>query len=257
MSGELPLPERRIDNEAPERMRVELLHAIFALADDTRGIGPSEGLIYATVMGCLGIVEAVNPYGGRCRRASERLRQADWPRVYDVILRLATEFINRDRLLEFRQAVNPVLAAHGVVWDIDEHGKLVRVLPAPAVAQVAAAIQELSDPQLQAARELFAAAQEAFNDVPRRNRDACGNIFDAMEAVGMIRFHGTTFGKVLEKLQAGNAIDRFTIATLRSLELLRHNHFGHGTQRPFSLTPAEVDLVYLACIAGILLLLHL
>jgi len=45
MSGEIPLPVRRVDNAAPERMRVELLNAIFALADAT-GLGPTEREIF-------------------------------------------------------------------------------------------------------------------------------------------------------------------------------------------------------------------
>ena len=46
---------------------------------------------------------------------------------------------------------------------------------------------------------------------------------------------------MLDNLQVRNAIDRFTLGTLRSLETTRHNHFGHGMQHPFSLSAAEVD----------------
>jgi hypothetical protein len=255
-SGEVPVPERRIDNDAPGRMRVELLNAIFGLADDT-GLGPTERTLYNAVTGCLGVIAGVNPYGTLCRRASEHLRDADWPRVYDVILRLVTEFERSRRLGEYRRAVNRILSAYGIVWDVDETGRLVRVLPAIAEEQVTTAIPALSDPQFESARNLLHAAQDAFNAVPRRERDTCANVFDAMEAVGRIRFGGQTFGRGLDNLQPSGAVDRFVLAALRSLETIRHNHFGHGTQQPFNLAPAEVDFIYLTCIAGILLLLRL
>src|SRR5437868_2450762 len=112
MSGEIPLPVRRVDNDAPERMRVELLNAIFALADAT-GLGPTERELYNAITGSLGVNAAVNPYGTLCGRAARHLCEVEWMRVYDVILRLAPEYMNRGRMVEFRGAVNTVLAAYG------------------------------------------------------------------------------------------------------------------------------------------------
>jgi hypothetical protein len=83
------------------------------------------------------------------------------------------------------------------------------------------------------------------------------NVFDAMESVGRTRFGGATFGDVLDNLRTRGGIDRFTLSTLRSIETVRNNHFGHGARDPFGLLPAEVDFIYLACIAGILLLVRL
>jgi hypothetical protein len=109
MSGEMPVPQRQVDNEAPHQMRTELLDAAFGLADET-GNGPSERTLYDAVTGSLGIIAAVNPYGGLRRRASEHLslNQADWPRVFDIILRLVPEFARRGRLAEYRQAVKSI-----------------------------------------------------------------------------------------------------------------------------------------------------
>lgn len=224
---------------------------------NTNHVGPTECEIYDAVMGTLGLVEAVQPYGGLTRRAAQRLCEAEWPRVYDVIVQLGHPFSARGRLTELQAAVNPVLAGHGVVWDLDDSGSLVRALPVPAVESISAAIQELSDPEYQAALQLFEAAQDAFNDVPRRDPDACANIFDAMESVGQTRFGGNTFGQVLDNLQAGNRLDEYTRNILRKVEILRHNRFGHGTERPFDLSEAEVDFVYLTCVAAIRLLLRL
>jgi hypothetical protein len=123
------------------------------LADDA--VGPSERTLYNAITGALGIVAAVQHYGGLPRRASEHLNEADWPRVFDIILRLVPEFARRGRLGEYRNAVNTVLAAHGIVWDLGEDGRLVRVLPAEAANQMAATVGELADPQFQAARELL------------------------------------------------------------------------------------------------------
>ena len=63
MSGEIPVP-RRIDNDAPNQMRTELLNSVFALADDA--LGPSERTLYNAITGALGIVAAVQPYGESC-----------------------------------------------------------------------------------------------------------------------------------------------------------------------------------------------
>jgi hypothetical protein len=255
MSGEIPVPHRRIDNDAPHQMRTELLNSVFALADDA--VGPSERTLYNAITGALGIVAAVQPYGGLPRRASEHLNQADWPRVYDIILRLVPEFTQPGRLAEYRNAVNTTLAAHGIVWDLGDDGRLVRVLPAEVANQVAATVRELADAQFQAARELLTAAQEAFDAIPRRDRDACANAFDALESVGRTRFGGATFGDVLGNLRARGRIDQFTLRSLQSLEIIRHNHFGHGGQAAFALSPAEVDFVYITCIAGIFLLVRI
>jgi hypothetical protein len=144
-----------------------------------------------------------------------------------------------------------------VVWDLDENGGLIRVLPEIAAKQVTSCIQELSNHDFQAAHELISSAQEAFNSVPRRDRDACANVYDAMESVGRTRFGGATFGNVLDNIRGAGVINEFTLRTLWALEVVRHNYFGHGAEVRFNLSSAEVDYVYLTCIAGILLLLRL
>jgi hypothetical protein len=34
---------------------------------------------------------------------------------------------------------------------------------------------------------------------------------------------------------------------------MRHNHFGHGMSKPFSLKKHEVDFVYVSCVAAAIL----
>jgi hypothetical protein len=77
MSGEIPVPQRRIDNDASYQMRTELLNSVFALTDDAGG--PSERTLYNAITGALGIIGAVQPYGGLPRRASEHLNPANCP----------------------------------------------------------------------------------------------------------------------------------------------------------------------------------
>jgi hypothetical protein len=255
LSEEFPIPRRYVDNDAPIPMRTEFIYAAFGLANEEQG--PSERVLYNAVSGSLGVIGAVQPYGGLAHRSAELLSRAEWPRVFDIILRLAVEFERSGRLADYRRVVNPILTAHGVVWGLDDTGRLVRVLPDPVIQQVVSAVEGLAGARYEAARDLLRAGQDAFDATPRRDRDACANIFDAMESVGRTRFGGATFGDVLNELRTRAAIDRFTVATLRSLETVRHNHFGHGAQAPFSLTPGEVDFVYLTCIAGILLLVRI
>ena len=103
----------------------------------------------------------------------------------------------------------------------------------------------------------MATAQDAFNAIPRRDRDACANAFDALKSVGRTRFGGATFGDVLGNLRARGGIDQFTLRSSQSLEIVRHNQYGNGGHAPFDLSPAEVDFVYITCIAGISLLVRI
>jgi hypothetical protein len=113
MLAEIPIPQRRVDNDAPRQMRTELMDSVFALADN--GVGPTERALYNAVTGALGVIAAVQPYGGIARHASEFLNEGDWPRVFDIILRLVPEFERRGRLGEYRHTVDTILAAHGLV----------------------------------------------------------------------------------------------------------------------------------------------
>jgi hypothetical protein len=50
-----------------------------------------------------------------------------------------------------------------------------------------AAFGELRDPLYAPTLLLFNSAQVAYDDRPRRDRDACANIFDAMEFVARVK----------------------------------------------------------------------
>jgi hypothetical protein len=114
---------------------------------------------------------------------------------------------------------------------------------------------ELSAPRFAPALALFDAARDAYDDRPRRDRDACSNVFDALESVAkeMHRMPSATFGQVVAHIEQTGAHNAQVAAMLRTINALRNNHFGHGMTTPFDLTGPQVDFTYLTCIAAILL----
>jgi hypothetical protein len=251
MGGEISAPERNIDKDAPQGMRQEILDAAFSIAEHNSDARLTTDLIYRVVSQTLGIAPSGNPYGGFRYAAARDLSRAPWPRVYDIILRLAREF-DQEWYAEFQQGINEALAGNGVVWDLSDDRRLVRVLPLPAQQQVSAALQELSASRFAPALRLFAAAMDAYDDRPRRDRDACSNAFDALESVAKEKqqMPNVTFGHVVAQVQTLNPQ---VVGVLKSLNTLRNSNFGHGMTVPFGFTGPEVDFTYLTCVAGILL----
>jgi hypothetical protein len=236
-------------------MRQELVDLIYHVADQSGGAISADGHLYFVILQSLGFQAAASPMGGRSQRIGRDIGNADWHRVYDLIVRLWPEF-ERAALHEFyREGVNRILAAYGVAWDLGGDGRLYRVLPKEAQAQVEAAFRELGDPKYAPALTLFNAARDAYDDRPRRDRDACANVFDAMESVAKERFGmpHATFGQVLDHIGEMHALNKQIIGVLATINKLRNSNFGHGMTAPFGLTPAEVDFTYLTCIGAILL----
>ena len=182
-----PAVERNVDNDAPRAMRDELVGFFFSLAEESNGqVQPRA--IYETTGLMLGAGLTANPFGGYPTRVSKDIGNAEWPRVYDWISRLQRDFERAGLGPQFRNGVNVVLAAHAVIWELDDDGRWQRVLPEPLREQVQVAIAALGQEQLAPARELFTTASEAFNARPRRDRDACSNAFDAIESVAKITY---------------------------------------------------------------------
>jgi len=254
MGGDLRSPERNIDNDAPLGMRQEILDVAFSIAEHSSS-RPTPDLIYRIVSQTLGIASSGNPYSGFRYAAGRDLRQAEWPRVYDVILRLASEFDQVGRFEDFQHGVNQALAGNGVVWDLSDDRRLARVLPPTVSPQVSAAFEELSALGFAPALQLLIAARDAYDDRPRRDRDACSNGFDALESVAKEK-HGmpnATFGQVVAHVEQNRSLNSQVVGVLKSINGLRNNNFGHGMTTSFGLIGPEVDFTYLACIAGILL----
>ncbi|MBW1788377.1 MAG: hypothetical protein JRK53_17435 [Deltaproteobacteria bacterium] len=160
---------------------------------------------------------------------------------------------------QYFEGVNRILAGYGVVWELSETGRLQRHLPLPAYALVNAAIEELRDPRYAAALTLFNSAMDAFDDRPRRDRDACANIFDSMESVAKEVFGmpSATFGAVLGHIRQTNGLTAEIISVLEAINTLRNRKFGHGMTNPFDFSAGEVDFTYLSCIGGMLILVKI
>lgn len=252
--GHVP-PLRNIDNDAPAPMRQELLAVIYDLLPLSRP-AITEEQIYYGVEQMLGEEARGNPMAGWRQRLGRDLGNAQWTRIYDVIGWSWSQFQRAGLQEGFRQNINRVLAAHAVVWDLGEDGRLHRVLPAAANAQIVNAFADLNVPQYGPALALFNLARTAYDDRPRRDRDTCTNIFDAMESVAKIRYNrpDDTFGQVKNHIEQNHLLHAEIISTLTALNRVRNSNFGHGMAAPFELTGAEVDFTYLACIGAILLL---
>jgi hypothetical protein len=190
-------------------MRQELVDAIYHVAEETDGRVGADRNLYLIIEQSLGFEAAGNPQAGRRQRIGRDVRLAEWHRVYDLITRLWPEFRRIGFQGVYRENVNRILAAHGVVWDLQDDGHLHRVVPAPVQAQIEAAIAELNQPHFEPARILFNAAREAFDARPRRDRDCCSNAFDAMESVAKARFAlpHATFGQVLTHIRQNGALN--------------------------------------------------
>jgi hypothetical protein len=246
--------DRAIDDDAPRQMRDELVDFFFHLAEESNGQVQPRALYEATGLMLGGGITA-NPYGGYPARVSRDIGNAFWARVYDWISRMQQLFERAGMGAQFREGVNTVLAAHGLVWELDADGQWQRILPEPLQDQMQAAIAILGRPGFQPARELFEASAAAFNDRPRRDRDACSNAFDALESVAKIVYGipNGTFGNVLDEVRRRGDLNEHVLRLLRDIEIIRHNEFGHGNAHPFRLNASEVDFVYTTAAAGILL----
>lgn len=168
--------------EAPDAMRQELADCFFSISEHNHDEIPPEHVYQATCQS-LGIATSGTPYGGYRYATGRDLRKVDWRRIFDLIARLHPDFARQGFESIYRNGVNRILAAYRIAWELDDDGRIVRVLPESTVAEISAAMVELQKPRYEPALELFDSARDAYDDRPRRDRDACSNMFDAMESV--------------------------------------------------------------------------
>lgn len=241
--------------DAPRPMRQELVDLFFTIAEHSPDEIPPEHIYRATAQS-LGIEASGVPYSGYRYATGRDIRGVDWSRVYDLIVRLFPDFDRHALGQKYREGINRILAAHMSAWELDEDGRLSRVLPCDAIHQVSAAFQELQQERFAPARQLFKASRDAYDARPRRDRDACSNMFDAVESVAKERYGlpNSTFGQVVNQIPSTATVNPQIVGVLGALNDLRNKNFGHGMTAPFQLSAAEVDFTYLACIGGILLL---
>lgn len=257
-SSEGSLPLRNIDNDAPQAMRQELVDLTFQICEQLSQ-WPSPRHIYQVSCQNIGVQASGNPAAGYRHALGRDIARVEWQRVYDLVCRLWPEFETQGLGQRYREGVNRILSGYGVVWELDASGRLRRVLPNAAQAQIDATAQELSQPRFEAALRLFNDARNAYDDRPRRDRDACANMFDSMESVAKEVFSmpQATFGGVLSHIRQTQGLHSDVVTVLEGINTLRNRNFGHGMTSPFNLKPAEVDFTYLSCVAGVLLFTRL
>jgi len=241
--------------DAPQSMRQELIDLFFSLVEHGQDEVPPAH-VYNVICQSLGIRPSGNPDSGYRHACGRTILKVEWPRIYDLVSRLHPDYDRHGLGRPFREGANRILAAYAVAWEIGDDGRLNRVLPVAAQAQVSEAFAELQDPRFDAALELFKAGKEAFDARPRRDRDACSNVFDALESVAKEKYGmpNATYGQVVVGLRTNAIFNAEIIALLSGLNDLRNRSFGHGMTTQFNLTNAEVDFTYLACVGAILLL---
>lgn len=254
-SGRADSPGVRNVEDAPRPMRQELVDLFFTIAEHSPDEIPVEHVYRASAQS-LGIEASNVPNGGFRYGTGRDIRGVDWTRVYDLIARLWPDFERHGLGRKYRDGVNRILAAYLSAWELDEDGKLNRVLPVAAQAQVSEAFAELNNPRFEPALELLKAGKHAFDARPRRDRDACSNVFDALESVAKEKYAmpAATYGQVVVRLRTNATFNADIVALMADLNDLRNHNFGHGMTTQFGLTGAEVDFTYLACIGAILLL---
>jgi hypothetical protein len=250
---ERPATPRNVE-DAPRAMRQQLIDLFFTLIEHLPPPPPMRTeRLYEVICQSLGAQIAGNPYGGFRYATGRDIAAVEWPNVYNLISRLWIEYDRIGLRAQFQDGVNRILAANGSAWELHADGRLRRVLPVAAQEQVEAAFAELQDVRYTPARDFLTAASDAYNAHPRRDRDVCTNAFDAMEAVARERYglRNAALDAVIDHVRRGGGFNPQILTVLENINTLRHRNFGHGV--PFNFTTAEVDFIYLSCIAGILL----
>ena len=251
---------RDVDNDAPAWLRQEWVDAAYLLLErQPRGFSEDdERKLYNTISQSLGIQPSGRPSSGFRHAIGRDVGKADWQRFYDVIIRFAAG-IPQNLQAEYRQLVNQLLATYRIAWEMDDNDHLRRFLPAAISSQVEAAFRELSQPRFSAALASFQQGMAAYNDRPPRGKDACKNIFDAVEATAkeVHQMPTATFGNVLVEIRKAQSLSSETQTSLQKLYDLANKHFRHGMTEPFALKSAEVDYVLVSCCGAILLFVRM
>ena len=188
---------RSVDNDAPPGLRQEFIDLAFHTFEKDQHF--DESRLHKIITQNLGFAASGQPYGGFRYAAGRDITRPKWPRVYDLICRLWAE-LPTNLQPEYRTGVNRILAGYNVAWDLGEDGQLHRILPPAAQRQVEEAFRELSQNRFAAALASFQEAINAYDDRPQWGRDACKNIFDALESTskeifGMRRQLSGTFSQ--------------------------------------------------------------
>lgn len=248
---------RAVDDDAPLGLRQEYVDTIYFVFERSP-CGFDERRLHNIICQSLGVQPSGNPYSGFRYAIGREVNNAPWQRFYDLIIRVAAE-VPTIFQVEYRQLVNQLLASYKIAWELGNDDKLHRVLPGGISAQVESVFHELGQPRFASALASFREGITAYDDRPRREKDACKNIFDALEATAKTvgQMQTGTFGDVLNSIRKVQYLSSETLSSLQKLYDLANNHFRHGTTKPFSLKPIEVDYFVVSCLGAILLFVRM
>lgn len=249
----------RTIEDAPQEMRRQLVDALYRAADapifDATRISVNDDL-YPAISLMLGVQPVRVMHDAYAQRIGKNLGDTSWPMVFEVVVAMFQRLARFGRGDVFRDAVNAIFAMHGVAWDLGADGRLHRALPEGVQTQVAAMFAELADPRYDGARRLAQTAQAQYDARPRQDRDACSNIFDALEELAKVKLgmQGRGFGDVIAEMRRRN-ITPGLADVLDRLNGMAHQTFRHGNN--IVIEPAVVDFIYLTCVGGILMFARL
>lgn len=208
---------RDVDNDAPAYLRQEWIDAVYlVLKSQSCGFSrDDERELYNIISQSLGIQPSGVPSSGFRHAISRDVGRADWQRFYDVIIRVAAE-IPPILQARYRQLVNQLLATYRIAWDLNDADHLRRVMPTAISTQVEAAFRELGQPRFSAALASFQQGMAAYNNRPQASKDACKNIFDAVEATAkeVHEMPTETFGKVLTEIRKARSLSSESLFTI-------------------------------------------
>ena len=250
-----PTPEQPIFDDAPARLRfftMQFLKNNFYA-----------NVAYETVADALCVPELLSaemPIIGQWEPIWAQVSCCEWWQLFNLleaIYRYLPHMSSGQELI-YMQKLNDVFAEESIGWRMNGAGHLERQLPDAAKTQVESLFRELQAPRFSPALEHVKAAHTAYNGHPRRGREVCSEVFDALESMAKEVFSmpTATFGDVIKTMRARNVFSQETISTLEKLWVLASNHFRHGMTEPFALLEGEVEFVYLTSIGGMLMLVR-
>jgi hypothetical protein len=150
--------------------------------------------------------------------------------------------------------VNLLFSDESIGWNMSANGQLHRTLPEVVRLEEETIFRELQNPRFAVAFGHLQASRKAYNARPRKDREVCSEVFDALESTAkeVFALSTGTFGDVIKAARSRNIFASETLSSLERLYVIANNHFRHGMTKPVTLTNAEVDFFYVSSLAGIL-----
>jgi hypothetical protein len=96
--------------DAADPMRQELVDCFFSISEHNQGeISPEH--VYQVICQSLGIGASGSPWSGYRHASGRDVKRVEWPRIYDLIVRLHPDFERQGFGHQYREGVNRILAA--------------------------------------------------------------------------------------------------------------------------------------------------